>query len=201
MTDVLSLVERIKNSDQQAFNELYKLHYVSLRSYAILLVGEDEAEDLVQDVFINIWLHKDGLDNTQSIRGYLLRSVYNSALNILKKKSRSDNYCSIHEKEIEMIGYSYYDPDANDVIRKLYNKELHSDIHTAIESLPSRCKEVFSLSYLQDMPSKEISQMLGISLSTVENHIYSALKQLREKLIQYKISPILLLLLYIVSKK
>ena len=156
MADVLSLVEKIKNGDQEAFNELYRLHHTSLRSYAVLLVGEEEAADLVQDVFINIWLHKDGLDTTLSIRGYLLRSIYNSALNILKKKSRSENYCSIYEKEIEMIGYNYYDPDANEVIRKLYNQDLHSDIYAAIESLPARCKEVFSLSYLQDMPSKEI---------------------------------------------
>lgn len=95
----------------------------------------------------------------------------------------------MYEQEIEEIGYKYYDPDANDVIRKLYNLDLRAEINAAINSLPARCREVFTLSYLHDMPSKEISLQLGISLSTVDNHIYSALKLLREKLkIHYNIN-------------
>ena len=197
MSKEVSLVEKVKSGDRKAFNELYKLHYYSLYSYAELLLEQDDAKDVVQDVFLNVWLHRESLDKTLSIRGYLLRSVYNSALNIFKKKNHSDNYQSIYKKEIEEIGYNYYDPDSCDIIRRLYNQDLRSEIDAAINSLPERCKEVFSLSYLEDIPSKEISQMLGISLSTVENHIYSALKQLREKLGQYKIPQILLFLLYI----
>lgn len=92
------------------------------------------------------------------------------------------------------MGYGYYDPDSCDIIRRLYNADLRADLQAAIESLPVRCREVFVLSYLQDMPSKEISRKLGISLSTVDNHIYSALKQLRDKLGGYKAGLSLLFL-------
>ena len=189
MNNTTSLVERVRKGDRVAFNELYRQYYPSLRSYAELFLDEEESEDVVQDVFLNVWLRKEGLDDFQSLQGYLLRSVYNSSLNILKKKGRSNDYRSVYEQEIEEIGYKYYDPDANDVIRKLYNLDLRAEINAAINSLPARCREVFTLSYLHDMPSKEISLQLGISLSTVDNHIYSALKLLREKLkIHYNIN-------------
>lgn len=189
MNNKTSLVERIKKGDRIAFNELYRRYYPSLRSYAELFLDEEESEDVVQDVFLNVWLRKERLDDSLSLQGYLLRSVYNSSLNILKKKGRSNDYRSMYEQEIEEIGYKYYDPDTNDVIRKLYNQDLRAEINAAINSLPARCREVFTLSYLHDMPSKEISLQLGISLSTVDNHIYSALKLLREKLnIHYNIN-------------
>lgn len=189
MNNTTSLIERVRKGDRIAFNELYRQYYLSLRSYAELFLDEEESEDVVQDVFLNVWLRKEGLDDSQSLQGYLLRSVYNSSLNVLKKKGRSNDYRSVYEQEIEEIGYKYYDPDANDVIRKLYNQDLRAEINAAINSLPARCREVFTLSYLHDMPSKEISLQLGISLSTVDNHIYSALKLLREKLkIHYNIN-------------
>lgn len=195
MAKVVSLVERLKRGDRAAFNEIYEFHYLSVRFYADLMLDADDAEDVVQDVFLNLWLHREGLDDTLSIRGYLLRSVYNSALNILKKRKHANDYYSSCEKEIEEMGHDYYDPDSCDIIRRLYNEDLRADLQAAIESLPVRCQEVFVLSYLQDMPSKEISRKLGISLSTVDNHIYSALKQLRDKLGGYKAGLTLLLLL------
>ncbi len=189
MNNTTSLIERVRKGDRIAFNELYRQYYLSLRSYAELFLDEEESEDVVQDVFLNVWLRKEGLDDSQSLQGYLLRSVYNSSLNVLKKKGRSNDYRSVYEQEIEEIGYKYYDPDANDVIRKLYNQDLRAEINAAINNLPARCREVFTLSYLHDIPSKEISLQLGISLSTVDNHIYSALKLLREKLkIHYNIN-------------
>lgn len=153
---------------------------------ARLLLDESEAEDVVQDVFFNLWLHRDTLNETLSLRGYLLRSTYNTALNILKRKGLLDNYSNIYKQEIEEIGYQYYNPDTNDTLRNLYNQDLRIELNAAIESLPPRCREAFSLSFLYDMSAKEISTKLGVSQSTVENHIYNALKILRTKLKSYK---------------
>lgn len=185
--DDLSLVERIKQGDRAAFNELYTQHYPSLRSYARLLVDEKEAEDVVQDVFFTVWIHRDALDTSLSIRGYLLRAVYHTALNVIKRKGLQSAYETTHKEEIEEMGRRYYyDPEASEIVRRLYLRDLRADLQAAIDSLPPRCKEVFSLSYLHDLSGKEISRRLGISLSTVENHIYNALKLLREKLKSHK---------------
>lgn len=200
MKDIVTLINRVKKGDKAAFDELYRLHYPALRTYAGMLLRDEEAEDAVQDVFLNIWLHKERLDDSLSFRGYLLRAVYNTALNIIKHRSYTDSYSSVCEKEIEEMGYNHYDPDACDVIRRLYLQDIHADISSAINSLPPKCRDVFSLSYLQNVPSKEISLRLGISLRTVENHIYAALKLLRDKLGKYKITRIsLLLLLYLIK--
>ncbi|MCD8269021.1 MAG: RNA polymerase sigma-70 factor [Parabacteroides sp.] len=201
MGNKASLVERLRGGDRTAFNEIYELYYLSVRLYADLMLDSDDAEDIVQDVFLNLWLHRDGLDETLSLRGYLLRSVYNSALNLLKKKKHAGDYYSSCEKEIEEMEYNYYDPDSCDIIRRLYNADLRADLQAAIDSLPARCQEVFTLSYLQDMPSKEISRKLGISLSTMDNHIYSTLKHLRNKLEGYKTGLVLLVLFFLQDGK
>ncbi|MCC8134641.1 MAG: hypothetical protein LIP04_14515 [Tannerellaceae bacterium] len=86
------LVRKVRNGDRVAFNELYRIHYLSLLSYAELLLDADEAKDVVQDVFLNVWIHRENLNETLSVRSYLLHSVYNSALNILKKKGYSSEY-------------------------------------------------------------------------------------------------------------
>lgn len=198
MKDSVSLIRRVKKGDKVAFDELYKLHYPALRTYAGMLLRDEEAEDVVQDVFLNVWLRKEGLDDSLSFKSYLFRSVYNTTLNIIKHRRYTDNYRSIYEKGIEEMAYDYYDPDSCDVIRRLYLYEMQADIDSAINSLPPKCRDVFSLSYLQDMPSKEISEKLGISLRTVDNHIYAALKQLREKLGKYKINLTVLIQLYLI---
>lgn len=199
MDDILSLTERIKAGDRAAFDELYKEHYLLLRSYARLLLDADEANDVVQDVFFNLWMHRDSLNESLSIRNYLLRSVYNSGLNLLKRKKYQENYGTSYGQEIEEMGYSYYNPDSSDIIQRLYNQDIRMEIHAAIESLSPRSKEVFTLSYLYHMPSKEISNKLGISLSTVENHIYNALKLLREKLSMYKNDLLLFFLFFLIN--
>lgn len=181
------LVERIKNGDRISFNELYKQHYFSLRAYGRLLLYDCEAEDVVQDVFLKLWINRKQLNPSLSIRGYLLRSVYNTSINVIKKRNMQENYHTICRQKIEETGLKYYfNPDSNDTILALYNKELRVELDRAIDTLSPRCKEVFSLSFLNGFSGKEISEKLGISLSTVENHINNALKILRKKLIRQK---------------
>ena len=127
----------------------------------------------------------------------MLRSVYNTSLNIIKRKNLQENYNSSYRQKIERIGQDhYYNPDINETITNLFNDELRKELNKAIETLPPRCKEVFTLSFLYEFSGKEISEKLGISVSTVENHINNALKILRTKLITHKDELLVLLLLW-----
>ena len=85
-------------------------------------------------------------------------------------------------EEINQRRAEFYQPDNNEVIRRIEDKELRKEIHDAINELPDKCKEVFKLSYLHDMKNKEIADILGVSLRTVEAHMYKALKYLRGRL-------------------
>ena len=176
------LTTRIRNGDRKAFDELCGRYYAMLVSYARLFMKDDWAEDVVQDVFYNVWQNRAALDDSNSLYKYLLRSVYNRALNYLDKNRRAGDY------------RAYYAPDNSPIIRKLYSDDLRASLDAAIESLPPKCREVFKLSYLEDLSNREISERLGISQSTVENHIYSALKQLRQKLSKEQLLLLLALL-------
>ena len=178
------LISAIRAGSREAFDEMCGRYYAPLTAYARLFLNGNWAQDVVQDVF----------DPGQSLYGYLLRSVYNQSVNYVNKHRHACSYRSYYQERIESIGYAYYDPDRNPVIEKLYSQDLRTSINEAIAALPAKCREVFSLSYLQGFSHREISERMGIAQSTVENHIYLALRQLRAKLSK---SELILLLFFI----
>ena len=157
------------------YKALFRRYYPSLIFYATRLVGEEEAEDVVQDVFVELWKRKDSIEIGEQIQAFLYRAVYTRALNVLKHRNVEDGYCAAME-EINRRRAEFYQPDNNEVIRKIEDRELRKEIHDAINELPDKC------SYLHDMKNKEIADVLGVSLRTVEAHMYKALKFLRNRL-------------------
>ena len=117
----------------------------------------------------------------EQIQAFLDRAVYTRALNVLKHRDIVSGYeavmLEIHKKRVE-----FYQPDSNDVVKRIEDAELRRKLSDAINELPDKCKEVFKLSYLHEMKNKEIADVLGISLRTVEAHMYKALKYLRSRL-------------------
>ena len=91
MDDYTSLICEIKSGSRTAFNTLYRIHYPGLLAYAELFLDEGGAEDVVQDVFLNVWINRDNLNDSSSLKGYLLRSVYNTSLNYLKKRNMPES--------------------------------------------------------------------------------------------------------------
>lgn len=188
------LIAAIRDGSREAFDEMCGRYYAPLTAYARLFLHGNWAQDVVQDVFVNVWIRRGGLDPGQSFYGYLLRSVYNQSVNYVNKHRHASNYRSYHQERIESIGYAYYDPDKNPVIEQLYSQDLRKSINEAISALPDKCREVFTLSYLEGFSHREISDRLGIAKSTVENHIYLALKQLRAKLSKPELLMVMLLI-------
>lgn len=178
----IPLISRVREGDREAFDQLCRKYYPMLVSYARLFLKDDWAEDVVQDVLYNVWQRRDTLDDSNSLYKYLLRSVYNRSLNYLDKNKRASDYRNYYQERIASMGSAYYAPDNSPVIQKLYTDDLRASLDAAIEALPPKCREVFRLSYIEDLSNREISEQLGISTRTVENHMYSALKQLRRKL-------------------
>lgn len=169
----------------EEFDSIYQAifckYYANLLFYATRIVGSEEAEDVVQDVFVELWKRRENVEMGGQIQAFLYRAVYTRALNILKHKGIEQNYCTVME-EIAQRRAAFYHPDHNEVIKRIEDCELKNEIYNAINELPDKCKEVFKLSYLHDMKNKEISDAMGVSLRTVEAHIYKALKFLRLRL-------------------
>lgn len=160
---------------------LFRKYYTNLLFYATRIVGEEEAEDVVQDVFVELWRRQESMTVGGQIQAFLYRAVYTRALNVLKHRDIKNSYeavmLEIHQKRIE-----FYQPDSNDVVKRIEDGELRKELFDAINELPDKCKMVFKLSYMHDMKNKEIAETMGISLRTVEAHMYKALKLLRDRL-------------------
>lgn len=173
---------KIRKGDRSAFDSFCVEHYPALLSYAKVVLSEDWAEDVVQDVLFSVWQRRQDLSDNGSVRNYLFKSVHNRCLNYMKLHNKSEDFRKWNEARISEMALTSMDYEKNPVIRKLYDSDLRKSINAAIGSLPPRCREVFCLSYIEELSNKEISARLGISLSTVENHINYALKHLRRSL-------------------
>ena len=152
------------------YKSLFRRYYTNLLFYATRIVGEEDAEDV-----------KDTMKVGEQIQAFLYRAVYTRALNVLKHRDIVSGYeavmLEIHKKRVE-----FYQPDSNDVVKRIEDAELRRKLSDAINELPDKCRMVFKLSYLHDMKNKEIADTMGVSLRTVEAHMYKALKLLRDKL-------------------
>lgn len=171
----------LENDLKKMYVSLFEKYYSNLMFYATRFVDEDEAEDIIQDVFFELWNRRNTVEFGENIKSFLYRSVYNKALNVIKHKAIVDTY-NAEEVQLQNSRIEFYQPDNMDVIRNIENIELRKEIYSAINSLPEKCREIFKLSYIYNHTNKEIAEILGISLRTVEAHMYKALKFLREKL-------------------
>ncbi|MBQ7268777.1 MAG: RNA polymerase sigma-70 factor [Bacteroidales bacterium] len=169
---------------KETIEHLFREYYASLLSYAKLMLPEEEAEDVVQDIFSWMLDHRLRLPMVSSeaeMRQYLLKSVWHGCLNRLRREKSDREHRLWYQERIDRQ-YAEYDPDNDPIIRRLYAEDVHGLVSSLLETLPQRCREIFTLSKIEGLPASKISGILGLSVSTVENHIYNAMKQLRSRL-------------------
>lgn len=166
------------------YRQLFRKYYANLLFYATRMVGEEDAEDVVQEVFVELWHRKDSVTVGEQIQAFLYRAVYTRALNVLKHRDIKNSYEAVMQ-EVYNKRALFYQPDDNDVLKRIEDRELRKHIISAIDELPEKCKLVFKLSYLHNMKNKDIAEAMDVSLRTVEAHMYKALKFLRSRLEGY----------------
>jgi RNA polymerase sigma-70 factor (ECF subfamily) len=176
----------LSKKDEATFERVFKTHYKSLHAYAFtMLKDEDEAEEMVQQVFFKLWERSEHLSFSGPIAAYLYRAVHNESLNFLKHQKVKASH-QLH------VAYSMKNKTEHEQ-GKMMRKELENKFREALNELPEQCRTVFQLSRFEDMKYKEIADKLDISVKTVENHMGKALKLLRTKLVDFL--PLLLILL------
>jgi RNA polymerase sigma-19 factor, ECF subfamily len=176
----------LSKRDEAAFEQVFKTYYKNLHAYAFtMLKDEDEAEEMVQQVFFKLWERSENLSFSGPIAAYLYRAVHNESLNFLKHQKVKVGH-QLH------VAYSMKNKTEHGQ-GKMMRKELENKFREALNELPEQCRTVFQLSRFEDMKYKEIADKLDISVKTVENHMGKALKLLRTKLVDFL--PLLLILL------
>jgi len=174
---------KIRNKAE--FEELFNANYSILCAYANgFLKDVDASEEIVQEVMFKVWVNRESLEITSSVRSYLFRAVRNGSLNMLKHVNIREEYKSAKERE----DTSFQDSMEDEIIVS----ELDAKIRAAIDELPMERRKVFIMSRYDGMTYREIAEQLGISVKTVENQMSKALKYLREELAEYL--PFLVLL-------
>lgn len=182
------LLQKISQGNEESFTEAFDRYYPGLCYYADKFIHDtDESRSLVQEVFVNLWIKRNKLVIEQSLKAYLFESVRNSAIDYLKHKLVETKY--LKEAPHESVSF-----DRN----LIEEAELNARINSAIESLPKKCREIFTLCRFEELRYSEIAQKLGISIKTVEMQMGIALKKLRSKLTDIQNIQILL---YLFSKK
>jgi RNA polymerase sigma-70 factor, ECF subfamily len=152
---------------------VFDKYYGELCRLSFKYVGRTEiAEDIVQEIFINIWNKRFQLDNTGNIKPYLIRCAINASINYIKSK-----YNRLHlEMDVSLLEErSDYSP-----LDELKGSELLNLIKQAIETLPDKCRIIFVLSRFSNLTYREIAEKLGVSVKTVEAQVSIALRRLEK---------------------
>ena len=166
------LINRLRSGDESALTELYNKFWQSLfvSSYNVLK-DKELCEDIIQDIFMNIWHNREKLEINISLKGYMYACARYQVFNQFKK-----NKDKIHVELFEDLDkrFQYSTPET-----QLMHEELLDQINSIVEALPEKWQLVYKLSREEQLSHKEIAERLDISTKTVENHITKALHVIR----------------------
>ncbi len=163
------LITRIKKSDAVAFRVLYEHYYEELYRFAWRRTRDQESSlDIIQDVFSKMWQNRSTLDETQSIKSFLYRSVINQSIDLLRKKS-----VRMHSPLEFVVEQASEEDNETEIAEK-------EALESALEKLSDKQQQVLMMRHVEGFKNKEIADILGISVKAVEKRITGALKKLRK---------------------
>jgi len=169
----------MQQGNERAFTELYRRYYAHLCFKAFKRIPSVSiVEEIVQDVFMNLWMKSAELDIKGCVKAYLYATLRNKILFAL----RTEHNRSGHADRIKQLTGQPVDQEHLEVI---YARETEEYINRIIKNLSPQCQKAFLLSRFEHLSYREIAQQMHISINTVEKHIAKALKMLREKLSEH----------------
>lgn len=176
--DERELLIRIADDDETAFRNLFHQYWDNIYQVSLMLTkSPDLAEDMVQEIFLKIWLKRKSLPNVENFSGYLFITARNHILDELRKRVKD---ISFSETLIEYFQQSPGTPEQH-----LLHKESTALLQKAVESLPDQQKKIYQLIREKGLSREEIAELLGISKNTVRNNMARALQSLRQYLQQH----------------
>ncbi|WP_157473932.1 RNA polymerase sigma factor [Flavihumibacter petaseus] len=168
--EILSLIQL---NDIAGFKAAFDKYYKPLCTQAFLLLrDEDQAQDLVQELFIQLWQKGRLAQVQQSLYGYLSISVRNNCLNALKKQQQQQ------EKETAFLAGTSWFEEKN----ALELAELSKELESAVGELPDKCRQIFQMVFVENKKYQEAADEAGVSINTVKTQLKRGLVKLREQL-------------------
>jgi RNA polymerase sigma-70 factor, ECF subfamily len=175
----------IKLRDEKVFERLFREYFMILYEYALFYTNNSEqAEDIVQDIFLKIWESRDNLIITVSIKAYLFRCVHNNCIQFLKHKSvknKTDVYLQAKFEESILMGQLFFESG----LTRLFKEEIENITNQSINFLPEKTRKIYILSRIGHLKNSKIAEIFQITEKAVEYHITKALGIIRNQLHDY----------------
>ncbi|SMC67831.1 RNA polymerase sigma factor [Pedobacter africanus] len=178
----------LTGGDQAAFTEIYDRHWKLIYVHVYkMLRDEEDAKDIVQEVFGNLWIRAESIKNNTNIAGLLYTAARNKVFDLIERnKVRSDYIGEIA---------SFISGTGNDQVDTIDEKRIIEILEREIQKLPPKMREIFELSRKENLSHKEIAAKLNISEQTVKKQVQNALKAIKPKLNDMGIGIAILLLM------
>ncbi|MFB6456216.1 RNA polymerase sigma factor [Chitinophaga sp. Hz27] len=165
------LVHLLDQGQENAFSEIYEICYRRLHREAYYITRDRElADDVVQNVFVNIWNKRESLPRPLNLKSYLVVCSRHEALNQAQRVRKIDNHKQVYDNTRPTMFEE----------RLVENKEIYNQILKAMQKLPPKPRKVFEMAYLHNCTYQEIVAVRGISLQTVKNEVCYSVKALRQ---------------------
>ncbi len=176
---IQNLLDRISKNDEKALQPLFELYGDGLLRFSVSIIKKKElAEEVVCDVFFQLWLQRKKASSIENIKAYLFTATKNTTLNYLEKEKRV-RFSTLEDISVT-LPIDEICPET-----ELISAELRNAIEQAIQRLPERCKLIFSLAKIEQFKYKEIAQILGISVKTIDHQLTIAIKKIGEAIEQH----------------
>ncbi len=161
----------LRLGDHTAYEKVYNYYKKPIKDFLATIIKSEEAEEILQDIFLTLWEKREKIDPYNNLSGFLYKIARNSAFKFYDHKKVIGKHISSLEGIIES------DISADEI---MINKEKEKLWENLINKMPPKRRYIYRLSRIEELSNYEIAQKLNISKNTVENHITSALKNLRE---------------------
>jgi len=170
MSDTLTpIIQRLRTGDEKAFRQIYDLYAGRLQAFALRIVKSPTlAEDLIQDIFVNLWELRESLDPQKNFQSFLYTITRNHALNLLKRSSA--NAVVLNEIFIHAAKTSNTTEDLIEF------DETSRILHEAVEQLPPQQRRVFEMCKLNGLSYEQAAAELNISPGTINAHMVKSIR-------------------------
>jgi len=185
------LIDKLRKGDVDAFDEVYRRYAGKLFAFALkYLKSREDAEELVQSVFLKVWENQANLKKETSFKSYLFTIAYNEICNLFRKRKYQQNFI-----ENTILGKPEISTDMESQIEF---RSVLEQVEQIVAQLPEKQKAVFLKSRQEGKSTKEIAEELGLSKGTVDNYISESLKFIRSSLNDKHIALALFIYLFFV---
>ena len=163
------------------FKKIFVTYYARIVYFAFQIIGDrEEAEDIAQDVFLQLIKSNKEFENEENVSQHeiaIKNYLYLTAKNLCLNQIRHNNVVKEYQAKNQFPVF-----DDTDIVNAIVSSEISSRIYRAIETLPSQCREVTRMAYIQGLKNQEIADDLQISINSVRAHKQRAIQLLRDKL-------------------